>query len=250
MADMHSFLATHILPIIAKNNSISICDYGCGTGTLLELLQKENPKLILTGIDYLSKYKNKNPQNREENNISYIDKDDDDYNKLVSSEKFDMIISTFSLHHFKYPVRELQTIYNLVKPNGILLFVDFGFINNTKAKFTKNISSFIDEMGQAVKGRYHRHHYTLDEALDLFNAIPVDTSDSFEVAKEISNGEMHDAVNSKIKRNLLIQKNLKEKAPDFWRDAWIPFFEQEKYLIEEYGTDYSDLFFIIAKNSK
>lgn len=241
---MNKFILSKILPIITKNKCKTICDYGCGNGELLEKLQKENPNLNLLGIDYFNKYKIEIPQNTT---VKYIDRGNNEFSNLQKDDKFDMIISTFALHHFQYPVSEIQLLSDLIKPNGFLIFIDFAFKNDSRSKITKNISSFIEEMGASIKGRYHRHHYTLAEAKDLLNAIPIEICEACEETNELSEDEKKENIEHKLKRNSIIQKNIKEKAPDFWKEVWIPFFEQEKKLLESNGIDYSSLFFISAK---
>ena len=244
MAEMNKFILSKILPIISKNKCITICDYGCGNGELLEKLQKENQNLNLFGIDYFNKFKIETPKNTT---VKYVDRENDEFPKLQKDNKFDMIISTFALHHFQYPVSEIQLLSDLIKPNGFLIFIDFVFQNDSRSKITKNISSFIEEMGASIKGQYHRHHYTLAEAKDLLKAIPSEICEAFEEINELSEDDKKENSEHKLKRNSIIQKNIKEKAPDFWKEVWIPFFEQERILIEKNGIDYSSLFLIYAK---
>jgi ubiquinone/menaquinone biosynthesis C-methylase UbiE len=247
MADIHTYILDNIKTTINEHKIRRICDYGCGQGDLLKKLNNFDANLELTGVDYFSKFRRDKPTTDIDSSVKYIDKDSEEFSSIQDECKFDMLISTFAMHHFKYPIQELKTIVNMVKTEGILVFVDFSFINDTSARITKNISSFIEEMGAAIKGGYHRHHYTLAEAVDLLGALPVEVFDSFEAVNDLSKEEIKSNVEQKIKRNARIIKNISEKAPEDWKNLWLPFFEQEKYLLERNGVDYSNIFFIIAK---
>ena len=107
MAEMNNFILSKILPIITSNNYKTICDYGCGNGEILEKLQKEIPNLNLFGIDYFEKYKIKKPQNSI---VKYVDRGNKKFPDLQKENKFDMIFSSFALHHFQYPVSEIQLL--------------------------------------------------------------------------------------------------------------------------------------------
>jgi len=73
--------------------------------------------------------------------------------------KFDLIYSTFSLHHWKDPIKAIQNLYRVLKDNGVILIYDFdrhwityylpvgrkGITESIRASYTpKEISSMID----------------------------------------------------------------------------------------------------------
>ncbi len=197
MAEMYDFILTKLMPMIETYKIKNICDYGCGDGELLEKLNTQKKDLSLTGIDYFSKFGDKNPQNNK-SDISYIDRESAEYEKLSELNKFDMVLSTFALHHFQYPIGELQLLTDLVKSGGYLVFVDLVFQTDNQAKIAKNISSYIEEMGLAIKGHYHRHHYTLEEVKDLIKAIPVEIVTAEEITNELTEEENNENIKIKL----------------------------------------------------
>ncbi len=87
-----------------KNHTFTIVDAGCGNGDMLRMLadyaKKEHYKFLLIGIDanaytvdYAAKLSEAYP------NISYkcMDLFEEDFKKL----KYDVVLSTLTLHHFK-----------------------------------------------------------------------------------------------------------------------------------------------------
>ncbi len=51
--------------------------------------------------------------------------DANDENKLFRLGKFDLVYSTFSLHHWKEPVKTIRNLWNAVKDGGALYIYDF-----------------------------------------------------------------------------------------------------------------------------
>jgi SAM-dependent methyltransferase len=244
MDTMNEEIFDILVKYFKESEAIKVCDFGCGKGEILSEIAKRTSGLDLYGIDFFDRYKIETPTETE---VNFIDKESEEFKAIETTPTFDLIFSTYAMHHFSQPVSELQRLYKMLKPNGLIMIFDFGFKNNTNAKVVKNISSFIEEMGAALKGRFHRHHYTMSELTDLFNAIPVEIIDSGEVECEFSEQDKRDFIEHKIKRNNLIQKNISEKAPDVWKSIWLPFFQHEGTLLEEFGVDFSDLIYVVGK---
>ena len=247
MAEMHDFIISKLLPIIEENGCMNICDYGCGDGELLEKLIKRNPDLNLTGIDYLNMYGENNPQNKKNTKVKYVERKSDEFGNLKDSGQFDLVISTFALHHYQYPVSELQLISNLMSDNGLLVIFDHMFKIDSRAEVTKAISSFISEIERSIKRSYHRHHYTLDEAKDLLKTFPNKIILAEELKNEMTEEEINEENNYGLNRNRKIQGIINKNATDYWKSVWLPLFKLEESLLDEYGIDYSSIFCICAK---
>jgi len=244
MDQIYITIADKISRLVEENNVQTICDYGCGRGDLLTLLHSEKPGLQLTGIDYFSKSYPDLPETMQDSAIKLIDRENLDFAQLP---KFDLVVSTSALHHFQYPISELQRILGLVKPGKLLYLNDNSYKNNNRSQICKNITSFIDEMVSAHKSGYHRHQYTLQEALDLCKALPAEVIYTEEFVIAETESEKQENKKEVIARTKNIIATLTEKAPEFAKMIWLPFYRQQLALQEEYGTDFTEQFSICLK---
>ncbi len=247
MAEINNFILKKIIPVIEQTDCRTICDYGCGDGKLLEKLNELNSDLELTGIDYFNRFCDNDPRKNDSPVAHYVDRESDEYQQLVDSSGFDLLLSTFALHHFQSPISELQAMVSMVKPGCQLIFIDYAFQNRNPAEVTKNISSFIQEMSMAIRKFHHRHHYTLDEALDLMKAVPVEVDEAVELTNEETATERKENVVDSLEQNALTHASIQKNASDFWKTIWPPFWELEESFIKEHGLDYSLLVYLSVK---
>ncbi len=247
MPDIYDFISQKILKIIEERDIKSVCDYGCGEGQLLKLLKKQIPQPIsLTGIDYFSKFRDEDRVHKTTDGIHFVEKDSDEFKKLSDENKFDLIISTFALHHYQYPILELQTIYEMLTDNGIIYIIDLDFKNENKAQIVTNYFSFINEFLSSIKGRFHRHHYTLKEALDLLKGVKVNILYDYESKYDEKEKERRENSQDFLKRNERSINSL-EKAPPIYRKIFSQLFRLKQELIEEFQIEFSSLFTIVAQ---
>jgi len=244
MTDKYDFVLRKIIPLIEERKSLNICDYGCGSGELLKKLQKMNPDLNYVGIDYFSKFTENNPLTEENIPIKFVDRESDEFERMKDSGEFDLVISTFALHHFHYPVSELQTICSMIARKGLLVIVDLMFSTETKSEITRAFSSFFSEIERAVKKGYHRHHYTLGEAKDLINAIPHRIINAETLHLEMTEEEKKEDKAEWLMKNSKNQEMINKNATEYWKSVWLPIYKQEEFLLTEFGIDFSSVFFI------
>ena len=244
MSDIYQQITQICTQLITENNVKTVLDYGCGKGHLLELIQKENPDIMLYGTDY---FKKNGIQPVNNPSIQFIDREDID--NSFSNHSFDLIVSTFALHHFQYPVSELQKIYAFLTNNGHFIMFDHQIVLDSHAKIVKTVSSLIGEIEGCLKKSYHRHHYTIEEAKDLFKAIPVNIEAVVELKDQISTEEMLEDQQEKLERNRKIQQMVSQNSSDFMKSIWLPLYQLEEKLIESYQIDFTDVFYILAKKT-
>jgi ubiquinone/menaquinone biosynthesis C-methylase UbiE len=109
--------------VINKLDELSfnnLLDVGCGTGTLLSLINTRYDAQI-AGVDLTPKMLN----------IARIKLGDDADLKVADSEdlpfednKFDMVICTDSFHHYPHPENVLNEIRRVLEPDGMIIIAD------------------------------------------------------------------------------------------------------------------------------
>ncbi len=243
MADRMEALYNRILDVINEHGLKSICDYGCGEGELLEYLKSKKPELELYGIDFFAKYE----IGEESDHYKRIDRESDEFETLPGSRKFDLVVSTFALHHFQFPVKELRTIAGMIRPGGFLDMFDHCFDREGEGAVARSLSSLIGEATSALRGMYHRHHYTLQEASDLILVMPGEVVLQEEFRLEVSEEEQRESARKHNERTRRGIEKIKANWPEFWKSIFVPLMEHDYNTIEAYGIDPSKMFNIVMK---
>lgn len=108
------------------NNGAHILDIGTGTGHLPILLAQGNPNHQVTGLDLSRSFIQRAQVNADKAGVSQRVKF---INGNISEvrDKFDLIVSTCSLHHWRHPTAMLKGMTHLLTEAGqIWLLDDFG----------------------------------------------------------------------------------------------------------------------------
>ncbi|WP_035672516.1 methyltransferase domain-containing protein [Flavobacterium sp. 83] len=115
----------HLIKDISKANEISIVDVGCGNGDMLRTLAdfglKNNLKFRLTGIDANNFTINHAQKlSKKYSNISY--QCEDIFDKPFQELKYDIVLCTLTLHHFKNnEIIQLLNVFNANSNVGIVI---------------------------------------------------------------------------------------------------------------------------------
>jgi len=103
-------------------------DVGAGSGIVASMIAEQNknntitalelsPIMITIGNEYVEK---RNLQNQ----IKFVNGNINDENLLNKLGQFDLVYSTFSLHHWEYPQKAIANLMKYVRENGILIIYD------------------------------------------------------------------------------------------------------------------------------
>jgi len=119
-----------LLRTIKANNITGRClDVGAGPGLLAGMVANENPGVTITAVDLSPDMAAvANEYIREEGlegRLSYVVGDAADENLLEELGKFELVYSTFSLHHWRDPERTIRNLWKAVADNGMLYLYDF-----------------------------------------------------------------------------------------------------------------------------
>jgi ubiquinone/menaquinone biosynthesis C-methylase UbiE len=116
----------------------------------LELL----PDMVTVGREYVA-------ENKLDNSITYVVGDVEDEKIYNSLGEFDLVYSTYSLHHWANPDKAIVNLYSAVKKGGMLYIYDMrrvwwlywvpiknGFFNSIRASYLHNeIKLLLRELG-------------------------------------------------------------------------------------------------------
>jgi len=153
-----------------KGNYLEI---GAGSGVLAVEIAEKYQNISIKGVDVspdLVSIANKYIEKKNlESRIKFISGNIENDKLLEELGKYDLVYSTFSLHHFENPEKAIKNLLKLVKDNGVLLIYDLkrvwwlywvpkqnGFFKSIRASYMpneiKNILNNIGIKNYEVKG--------------------------------------------------------------------------------------------------
>lgn len=247
------FIERAVLGLVRRRGLRSVCDYGCGDGTLLKRLdQKTAHRLRLTGVDYFSRGKRWRkewalPATSPAGNMVFVDRDAKAFQQMSGGKGlFDLVTSVCALHHFRHPCAELRNIQALLKPGGFAVVADWDFEVATASGMVKNLYSFLSESFHAFNGKYHRHHYTPQQALDLFLATKFRIIKSRTV-RFIDAAAREDATKSALCTLAGMKRANQKTTSPVLKEYFKKEFGIIEQLVKNHGINYPSLYVIIAQ---
>lgn len=109
-----------------NSNISSALDFGCGTGDMLYLLQKEKPDWNVFGIDVSSGMLEKAKKNYPDIAAKFRKVEDGRESEIFGDYKFDLVVSTCVFHHI-HPSEwqgAMRPIHSLLRPGGHFLLIE------------------------------------------------------------------------------------------------------------------------------
>lgn len=152
--EKYNYVLGTVAEKIHENNALKVLDIGCGTGNLINKLDKH---IQYTGMDQsiemllIAKKKFPNANFRLGN---FLD-------EPFVNNKFDMIISTFAFHHLNTFEKEkaVNLLLKYLKPNGRIVIADLMFLNE-KDRIEKKeyfINKGREDLWNIVEDEYYTH---------------------------------------------------------------------------------------------
>ncbi len=127
-------------------------EIGSGPGILASMVTSSFPEIQITAVelssDMIDLGKKHVKEMSMENRIQFVQGNTEDETFVSSLGQFDLVYSTFSLHHWKNPEKAIRLIYNATDKNGTSMIFDFkrvwwlyyhpkhtGFMNSVRASY-------------------------------------------------------------------------------------------------------------------
>lgn len=160
-----------------RNMPIKILDIGCGTGTFAKIIKESFPYAKITCLDFSSNMINiaKSKLEKYDDDINFLVSD---FNDLDIKNEFDVVVSSFALHHIQQDSEKLklyEKIYESLKQNGVFLTADIvlgvnKYIKNLyEKKWEEHIIKKIINNG--LKGDTLERYQADDNPSELFNHL-------------------------------------------------------------------------------
>lgn len=140
-------LKVRLLEIAAIRDGFEVLDLGCGTGTLLMLGWRMNPRAHFTGIDVdaaiLARARKKLERAGAPKRLERASATDVPF----PDASFDRVLTTLVLHHLdrQQKIRALQESFRLLRSGGELHIADFGPPRGT---LTRVLSFLVEHIGR------------------------------------------------------------------------------------------------------
>lgn len=151
--------------LVKTNSSGEYLEVGAGPGILAALLAKSISDVQITAVEPDPRMIQIGEKHIKDagagNKVRFVQGAGEDRDLITSLGQFDLVYSTFSLHHWKEPVQVLRLIYQSIREDGAAVIFDFkrvwwmyyypsknGLFNPIRASYTKNdIKKMMNEAG-------------------------------------------------------------------------------------------------------
>ncbi|MBU3093672.1 class I SAM-dependent methyltransferase [Clostridium sp. CF011] len=111
----------NVIKVLSEIEFDTILDLGCGTGSVLALLLEQKPNIHAYGLDLSDEMLTIARQKLEEK-AELIQGDSE--NLPYKDNSFDVVICTESFHHYPNPLKALDEIHRVLKPQGKFILCD------------------------------------------------------------------------------------------------------------------------------
>lgn len=134
------------IELTQKYDKPKILDLGAGTGILTQLLHEKHPESDITLLDLSVQMLNKAKDKFKKQNFKYIIAD---YLSYDYNEKYDVVISSLSIHHLTDEKKQelYKKVYSILNDGGIFINADevYGQSEETEQIFKNKDSSHLNK---------------------------------------------------------------------------------------------------------
>ncbi len=160
--DINSFHISLIERNIPKYQSLSIIDIGCGTGYLLQSLEKKLNSCKLIGIDFNAPINKSIYSNSNKNHLKYISGDITNLMKGMKNNSFNIVICTHVIEHLSNPYEIINELRRIAKNKLIVicpLEKEYKWGMNYHVSFFPTNNSFINFLttNKSPNSKFYTH---------------------------------------------------------------------------------------------
>jgi predicted O-methyltransferase YrrM len=157
------YLKGFLKELMAQNRKGKYLEIGPGPGFQTAIIAEKNPESEITAVELsadmihiATKYITEKGLS---NKVQFVEGSVEDESLIQKLGKFDLIYTTFSMHHWKNPVTSIRILYNALRDDGLLFIYDFernwlaylplerGIRESIRASYTpKEIESMMKEL--------------------------------------------------------------------------------------------------------
>ena len=122
---LYSRIADDLVDVLP--DGAEVLDVGTGPGALISELARRRPDLHLVGVDLSADMVNAAQRNLSEFGDRACAKQGDVTDLPFAADTFDLVVTSFSSHHWDDPAAAVPELARVLRPGGRLYIYDFGF---------------------------------------------------------------------------------------------------------------------------
>ena len=164
--DLNDFYEEIAKYVYCDNKKFKLLDIGCGTGIELFYIFKKHSNISVTGIDISSEMLNKLKEKYQKKEISLIC---GSYFDVSFGEDYDIVLSTYSLHHWnereKFSI--YKKIYNSLNDGGIFINGDYTCKTKEREQFYQSELIRLQREENLVDGEFYHYDIPLTAETEM-----------------------------------------------------------------------------------
>ena len=158
-ASRSAHLELQMLQKMGLRDGQKVLDVACGPGVISRLIAKAHPASQVTAMDLNGELLDVARQQAMSAGLEAIHfLQGDVYSPPLQDEQFDFIYARLLFQHLEHPLRALEAIRKLLKPNGVLCVLDIDDSWLTLVPEPKGFAEFTDRVARAQARRGGDRH--------------------------------------------------------------------------------------------
>ncbi len=113
---------THLIDNVQITEGITVCDLGCGTGVMFDMLRRRvGKKGLIVGVDFAPQVAHKAQRNFPFHNVGVVEAEASAL--PFYKDNFDLVISFAAFAHFSHKDEAIHQAYHILKPGGRMVII-------------------------------------------------------------------------------------------------------------------------------